>query len=85
MCGVRGGCVGYGVDNKVVLRFDKPFWPYSPRFSKAYIQCTDQRFRFVDLHKVRAIPSPLITEARGSRSLARQRERASVRLLTRGY
>jgi hypothetical protein len=44
---------GLGVDNKVVLRFDRPFWPSaaSPLFRKAYIQCTDPRFRFVDLHK----------------------------------
>ena len=45
--------LGMGVENKVVLRFDKPFWPHSssPMRSKAYIQCTDQRFRFVDMHK----------------------------------
>ena len=45
--------LGMGVENKVVLRFDKTFWPHSnsARRSKAYIQCTDQRFRFVDMHK----------------------------------
>ena len=45
--------LGMGVENKVILRFEKPFWPHgnSARRSKAYIQCTDQRFRFVDMHK----------------------------------
>ena len=45
--------LGMGVENKVILRFAKPFWPHSgsARRSKAYIQCTDQRFRFVDMHK----------------------------------
>ncbi len=45
--------LGMGVENKVILRFAEPFWPHSSsaRRSKAYIQCTDQRFRFVDMHK----------------------------------
>lgn len=36
--------LGAGVENKVVMRFAKTFWPVTKRF----IQCTDQRFRFLN-------------------------------------
>jgi hypothetical protein len=36
--------LGAGTENKVVMRFAKPFWPVAKRF----IQCTDQRFRFLN-------------------------------------
>ena len=36
--------LGAGTENKVVMRFAKPFWPETKRF----IQCTDQRFRFLN-------------------------------------
>lgn len=38
--------VGMGTENKVVLRFERPFWPPRARF----FQCTDQRFRFLNAH-----------------------------------
>lgn len=38
--------LGMGAENKCVLRFDRPFWPvHCP-----YLQTTDQRFRFINLH-----------------------------------
>jgi hypothetical protein len=36
--------LGAGTENKVVMRFEKPFWPIDKRF----VQCTDQRFRFLN-------------------------------------
>ena len=39
-------CVGMGVENKVIMRFDEVFWPRRAKF----FQCTDQRFRFLNLH-----------------------------------
>ena len=36
--------LGAGTENKVVMRFEKPFWPTEKRF----VQCTDQRFRFLN-------------------------------------
>ena len=38
-------CIGMGTENKVVMRFETPFWPKNRRF----LQCTDQRFRFLNL------------------------------------
>ena len=35
--------IGFGAENKVVLRFDHVFWDPSP-----YIQCTDDRFRLLN-------------------------------------
>ena len=36
--------LGMGAENKIVLQFPKSFWP-----QEAYIQCTDPRFRFLNL------------------------------------
>lgn len=45
--------LGMGTENKVVLRFARPWWPDrdSPYAKKAYLQCTDHRFRFLDLDR----------------------------------
>lgn len=45
--------LGFGTENKVVLRFARAWWPDrdSPYAKKAYIQCTDVRFRFLDLDR----------------------------------
>ena len=37
-------CIGMGTENKVVMRFEETFWPVDRRF----LQCTDQRFRFLN-------------------------------------
>lgn len=37
--------LGAGVENKVLLQYDEPFWPEA-----AYFQSTDQRVRFINLH-----------------------------------
>jgi len=41
--------LGMGVENKIVLRFsaEDVFWP-----ERLYLQCTDQRFRFMNLHSL---------------------------------
>lgn len=36
--------LGMGVENKIILQFEAPFWKNQP-----YFQCTDQRFRFINL------------------------------------
>eukprot|EP00656_Telonema_subtile_P038875 TRINITY_DN4403_c0_g1_i2.p1 TRINITY_DN4403_c0_g1~~TRINITY_DN4403_c0_g1_i2.p1 ORF type:complete len:265 (-),score=82.24 TRINITY_DN4403_c0_g1_i2:126-920(-) len=36
--------LGFGVENKVLLQFADKFWPEQP-----FIQCTDKRFRFLNL------------------------------------
>ena len=36
--------LGAGTENKVVMRFARAFWPEDERF----VQCTDQRFRFLN-------------------------------------
>ena len=38
--------LGMGVENKVVLRFERCFWPAKIRF----LNCTDQRYRFINMH-----------------------------------
>lgn len=38
--------IGMGTENKVIMRFQRCFWPEKTRF----LQCTDQRFRFLNLH-----------------------------------
>ena len=38
--------LGMGTENKVVLRFERCFWPAKARF----LNCTDQRYRFINMH-----------------------------------
>ena len=38
--------LGMGTENKVVLRFESCFWPAKARF----LNCTDQRYRFINMH-----------------------------------
>ena len=39
--------LGSGTENKIVLRFEESFWPKDAQF-----QCTDQRFRFINLDRL---------------------------------
>ena len=40
--------LGMGAENKVIMQFDLCRWPSSV----AYLNCTDQRFRFINLHRL---------------------------------
>ena len=40
--------LGMGAENKVIMQFDMCRWPASV----AYLNCTDQRFRFINLHRL---------------------------------
>mmetsp|Transcript_34661 Transcript_34661/g.54127 ORF Transcript_34661/g.54127 Transcript_34661/m.54127 type:complete len:250 (-) Transcript_34661:537-1286(-) len=41
--------IGIGFENKILLQFKEVFWPTDDQH--AYMNCTDNRFRFVNLHK----------------------------------
>ena len=56
------GALGFGHEEKVVLRFDDRFWEGTKGAAVSHWQCLDQRFRESQRHSLLRLPRPASRE-----------------------